>query len=169
MTENEVRRHLKEYAVDRATRDGLTISLGRVRRQLAAEESDTREVLAGAGGSQITGMPGAHRISSKVEDAAIKMIEEPTAEIKALREQEEQLQDRLTEAEEKCGLVEAWLGALNENERFVVDWRLIRCEGWTLVQDMYEDERGRFMSVGTLAGYCRNGLKKICRAAENVV
>lgn len=169
MTEAEIRERLKAYRVDKAEMQGISISISKLQRELKREEDDTREVLAGAGAAKITGMPGAHSIESKVERAAITMIDEPTKEMLRLKEQIALSMARMTEVKERVELVDAWMGALTQEERYAVTGRMIDAKPWGRIQAEYENDSGRFLTVRTLGEWASRGLKKICIAAANVI
>lgn len=169
MTENEVRDRLKAYRIDAARKAGMEISREKLKRELKREEDDTREVLAGAGAAKITGMPGAHSIESKVERAAITMIEEPTKEMLRLRELIADTEAQITELTERVRLVEAWLNVLTPDEKYVVTGRMIDGKQWGRIQAEYETDSRRFICTRALYSWSNKGMRKICKAAENVI
>lgn len=169
MTEAEIRERLKAYRVDVAALKGIQITLSKLKRELKREEDDTREVLAGAGAAKLTGMPGAHSIESKVETAAIKMIDEPTKEMLTIREQIADAETRMTAVSERVELVDAWLDALTHEERYAVTGRVIDAKQWGRIQAEYETDAGRYVTVRTMSQWASRAMKKICVAAENVI
>ena len=171
MNYEELKQRLREYRVQKAQLETDKIEKRKTERLLKTEHSDRLEVLAGAGAQKISGTPGRKggKPKSTVEEAVVKLIDEPTEAEKRMRARIEELDAQITELTDKTELVETWLGALNEREKTVIWHRDVMGMSWAYVSREYEQKFGYPMSDKALQITEARGLKIICEAAGNVV
>lgn len=162
-TRESVDATLKAYKAEKGRFLHLSIELS-----VLGEKKDRalRRALADASAPQaqvITDMPrGGNRVGSKVEDIAVKFADGWMPE--ELADLNTEI-DKIEAEANRCGMVvqyvEAWLSALTERERWIVEHQFINEEIWDNVLTDYQRLFDRGLSRDTLKRIKMRGLERI--------
>lgn len=165
MNKQEIYKCLEEYRVNRARLAML---------KSAAEVKDCRldelNQVSGLKQSRSSLAPSGrtNKVSTPVQDEVDKRSEK-WAEIEQIKQELESIHKEINELIYKTKMVENWLSALNDEERFVVEKRYFHGNDWgVIVIEFAEVFRKNWVSESTI--YRRNGtaLSKIRMITEKV-
>lgn len=108
------------------------------------------------------GMPRGNAITRPTENTALRLADgyEPE-EIPELRRRIEELRAEKKQRELNCTFTQAWLTALPERERFIIEHQTIQKLPWRIVIQRYTDEYGIEYSKDTLKRWKKTAQQRI--------
>lgn len=150
-TKASVDEALKSYTEDKARAMHLEIEIGEMERRYNAAVSSLTEDEASPKAQVITGMPHGTAVGHPTEDIAIRLASGwMPPEFKDMREQIDKLKDEYRPLEMRVRYVEAWLGALSNRERWIMEHQFMKGEFWRDVINDYNTQFGGYVTKDTL-------------------
>lgn len=152
---------LTDYKANKARYAYLEIAIIEFQEQIDSEERNIlrNEVMSSP---EQDGMPKGNAVTSQVENLVVRVVDGWTPEY--LKEMQKDMRDLMREKEElrrKVGYVDAWMLALNEKQRWIIQTHIIDGMSWT---EAAADWRKRYEGVVSKAT-----LKRLKNSAMDVI
>lgn len=167
MTRDEVTKTLANYRNQKSRYEHLKVREEELSRAISSAFRAYFEHLGDVSSSWPDGLAHGTKTTSGVESAAIMRAEgkEPP-EIAEMREELEALQAEKSECEAQVRYVQAWLEALTERERWVIERQMIDGETWHRIADMHAEKYGFPLTRDALRRIKHTAMIKIMEAAK---
>lgn len=153
---------LKTYMGDKARAEHLSLEIAELERRIKTAVSNLAEDEAGPRAQRITDMPHGTGVGNPTEELGIKLASGwLPPEVKEMQGELKSFQFEYSDLMLKVRFVDAWMGALSERERWMVEHQCMRNEFWRDVLCDYEKTFGGYATKETLKRLRANAFKQI--------
>ena len=158
---------IKTYYSDKARAEHLALEIAELERRIKTAVSNLAGDEAGPKAQRISDMPHGTSVGNPTEELGMKLASGwLPPEVKEMQSDLKSFQFEYSDLMLRVRFVDAWMGALNERERWVIMHQYSQQDTWHNVMTDYQKTYGDFVSKETLKRMRGAAFKKVYRIAE---